>query len=469
MDREKTLEALEQISDRHIEEAARPPKKKRSAWISAVAAILAVAICLGIFFGPARIDVQAVALPGEARIMDRPDSSNFDDREAYLEAKERYEAEKALRINGRKAALANLTDFFTRGTGEFLSGGTENRLWSPVNAYIGLAMVAELTAGESRQQILDLFGAADLEELRQQVSAVWESAYSGGKNEICTLANSLWLEEGLQYNQQTMDALAHHYYASVYQGDLGSDAINKAIGAWLDENTGGFLRKQTGNIRLSQETVLALYSTIYFQAKWMNQFSAKNNTQDVFHGAKGDLQATYMNKKEAMMYYYWGDTFSAVALNLKNGSSMWFILPDEGLTTADVLADGQYMEMILDAGWENQKYMKVNLSVPKFDVSGTMNLQEGLKKLGVADVFSAQDADFSGITSQVPVYLTAANQSVRVQIDEEGVKAAAYMEFPGAMSPAPPDEIIDFIVDKPFLFVIEQDNIPLFAGCVNDP
>jgi serine protease inhibitor len=170
-----------------------------------------------------------------------------------------------------------------------------------------------------------------------------------------------------------------------------------------------------------------------------------------------------------MMYYYWGDTFSAVALSLKNGSNMWFVLPDEGMTVAEVMADGQYMQMILNPKWENQKYMKVNLSVPKFDVSGTMNLQKGLENLGVTDVFSELNADFSGITSQVPVYLTAANQSVRVQIDEEGVKAAAYIEFPGAMSPAPPDEIIDFILDRPFLFVIEQESIPLFAGCVNQP
>ena len=56
-----------------------------------------------------------------------------------------------------------------------------------------------------------------------------------------------------------------------------------------------------------------------------------------------------------------------------------------------------------------------------------------------------------------------------VQIDEEGVKAAAYIELPGAGAAAPPEEIVDFVLDRPFLFVIENDNIPLFAGCVNNP
>ena len=55
-------------------------------------------------------------------------------------------------------------------------------------------------------------------------------------------------------------------------------------------------------------------------------------------------------------------------------------------------------------------------------------------------------------------------------IDEEGVTAASYIEIPGATSAEPPDEIIDFVVNRPFLFIIENSyGIPLFAGVVNDP
>ena len=183
----------------------------------------------------------------------------------------------------------------------------------------------------------------------------------------------------------------------------------------------------------------------------------------------GDTQAVYMNKKLKQMNYYWGENFSAVHLPLKNGSRMWFILPDEGMTVNDVLNDGSYMGMLLSNEWEDCKYMKVNLSVPKFDVASTMDLSEGFKIMGVPNVFSENVAEFSKLTTDSPIYLTGANQSVRVQIDEEGVKAATYIELPGAGSAAPPEEIIDFVLNRPFLFVITNDNIPLFAGCVNNP
>ena len=456
-------EALNEISEAHIAEAAKKKKRKGAIFLRIVAAAAMLAIVIGIFQLPKPINAKAVSLADDCRVPARPESKDYDNIQDWRKDYDTWSEANAARSECTKLALSGLQDFFTEANSKFLSGN-DNAVWSPANAYIGLAMVAELTEGNSRQQILDLLGSKNTDTLRSQVSAVWESAYKDG-NEASHLANSLWLQKGLSYRQDTMDALSYHYYADVYQTNLKN--AGGAIGAWLNNNTGGLLRNAKATI--PKDAVLALYSTLYFQSKWSDQFNAINNTRDTFHTPGGDATVTYMNKKLVTMNYYYGDCFSAVRMGLKNGSSMWFILPDEGYTPADVLADGQYMDMLLGNDWENVKYMKVNLSVPKFDVSGQQDLARGLKEMGVTDVFDLSTSDFSTITSDTPVFLTAANQAVRVQIDEEGVKAAAYIEFPGAGSPMPPEEIIDFILDRPFLFVISTDNIPLFAGVVNEP
>ena len=467
---EKVAKALSYVDEKYVTDAAKQKKKKTKYWISAVAAVLALVLLFNLPRMPMAISAKAVSIASESRQMQRPDLNNYKDRDQWRADMDKWSAEQTFLSRTTKETVEALVPFFTNGSAQFLSTqGSENLLWSPINAYIGLSMITELTDGASRQQILDLFGARDIDALRQQVSAIWESSHNDNGHEISTLANSLWLEDGLNYSQDTMDDLAYYYYASVYQGDLGSQEINSAIGAWIDNNTGGFLKKSTSNVNLSPNTILALYSTIYFQAKWQDQFNQANNKSDVFHAPDGDKTATFMNKKLAQMDYYYGDKFSAVALSLKNGSRMWFILPDEGYTTADVLADGQYMQMVLQQDWENTKWMKVNLSVPKFDVNSTLNLKAGLQEMGVTDVFNEATSNFTEITGDVPIYLTAANQSVRVQIDEEGVKAAAYIEFPGATSPMPPEEIIDFVLDRPFIFAITTESIPLFIGTVNNP
>ena len=467
---EKVAKALNYVDEKYITDAAKRKKAKTKYWISAIAAVLALVLLFNLPSMPMFISAKAVSIASKSRQMQRPDLDDYKDRDQWRADLDKWEAERKLQSSTSRAAIDALTPFFTNGSALFLSThDSENLLWSPINAYIGLSMMTELTDGASRQQILDLFGASDIDELRQQAGAIWENSYNDNGHEISTLANSLWLEEGLNYNRDTMDNLAYYYYASVYQGDLGSQKINNAIAAWINNNTGGILKDATKNINLSPDTILALYSTIYFQAKWQDEFSESKNTQDTFHAPNGDKTATFMNKKLAQMNYYYGDKFSAVALSLKNGSLMWFILPDEGYTTADVLADGQYMQMVLQQDWENTKWMKVNLSVPKFDVNSTLDLKSGLQEMGVTDVFNEGSANFSEITGDVPVFLTAANQSVRVQIDEEGVKAAAYIEFPGATSPMPPEEIIDFVLDRPFLFAITTESIPLFMGTVNNP
>ena len=471
MKHEEILTALEEISDKHIKEAEKAPKKKGRRFLRmAVAAALVVVIGVNVLSAPMRISAKEIAEASASRALERPDFDDYKDRDEWRADYDAWDNERNARNEVVKQAKTGLQSFFTDGNYEFLRvSNDENKLWSPVNAYIGLAMTTELTEGETRQQVYDILGVEDAEELRKQVSAVWESVYQDNSHEICVLANSLWIEKGLQYNQDAMDALAYHYYASVYQGDLGSEKINKDIVAWINNNTGKFLKDSTKGISLSPETMMALYSTLYFQAKWSNEFNKNNNTDGIFHAPGGDVPAEYMNKKLKQMNYYWGETFSAVNLGLKNGCSMWFILPDEGQTTSDVLNDGTYMEMILSNQWENSKYMKVNLSVPKFDISSTMDLSEGLKNMGATSVFTENVAEFTKLTADSPIYLTGANQSVRVQIDEEGVKAAAYIELPGAGSAEPPDDIIDFVLDRPFLFVITNDNIPLFAGCVNNP
>ncbi len=475
MKRKHVLEILDKIDDRYVNETANTPKKtkKRSYLIAAIAAALAVVICINCVLNIPTITAKAIALPGEARILERPDIDAYEDNEQYFADVDIWRAALDDRMAVTNTALSSLTPFFTKASAEFLiSPDNANTLWSPINAYIGLSMLAEITDGDSRGEILELFGAKSLEELRAQVSAVWESVYKDDGNEISVSANSLWLEDGLNYNQDAMNNLAYHYYSSVYQTDLGSDKANKEIGNWLDENTGGLLKNSTDKIDLSPDTVLALYSTLYFQAKWSDEFNSKNNTDGVFHGINGDTSVTYMNKKLYQMNYYWHEDFSAVALYLKNGSTMWFILPDEGKTTADVLNSGAYGELIFsDASeeiWQNQKYMKVNLSVPKFDVSHSFNLTEGLSKMGVTKVFDPTSSDFTAITSDTPVYVAAVNQSARVEIDEKGVKAATYIEIPGAGSAMPPEEIIDFVLDRPFVFAITKGKLPLFTGVVNN-
>ena len=68
------------------------------------------------------------------------------------------------------------------------------------------------------------------------------------------------------------------------------------------------------------------------------------------------------------------------------------------------------------------------------------------------------------------IFVSQAKHGVRVAIDEEGVTAAAYTMMAMDGAGAPPEEEIDFTLDRPFLFALSDDQgLPLFAGVVNQP
>ncbi len=450
MKHQKLADALSEVSDLHITEAAKT-RRPRLTWVGAVAALLAV--------------VLFVSVPGSVRA-----------EAVSVAAYPRYEWQYREEMDTVQAQLAA---FYAASLTQTLGrAGDENLAYSPANLYMALSVSAELTGGTTRQEILDALGSPSIDALRAQANTVWNACYFDDKDQTL-LANSVWLDNSLDYRQATMDTLAENYYTSVYRGDLSSRKIAKAITQWINQQTGNLL-KGSAAPQIPEVPVLMAYSTVFYRAKWTmyGEFNPSNNTQDIFHAPSGDRTVTFMHRKEVNTTYYFFEDFGAISLGLRDGSRMWLILPDEDKTVDDVLASGDYANLVLSVDREqfygessdHHKYMKVNLSLPKFDISASGNLREDVEALGITGMFQPT-ADFSSsVETDIPVWFEAVNQATRVAVDEEGITAASYIELPGAGAAMPPEEIIDFILDRPFLFVItNRYEVPLFAGVVNEP
>ena len=380
-----------------------------------------------------------------------------------------------------------LDKFLSASAAQFLTNaGEDNRVYSPLNVYMALSMLAETTGGDSRQQILDLLQADSIEALRERAAALWKDHYRDDGAVTSILGSSLWLKDGMTYSQETLDTLAEQYYASSFSGEMGSEEYNQALRDWLHEQTGGLLKEQANGLKMDPDTVLALASTIYFKAAWNDEFSKEHTETDTFHAPSGDVDADFM-RQTMEDAYYWGSNFTAVQLSFQQSGDMWLILPAEGYSVDELLESGEAMEFLLAPkydrydengdvaweGWTGQKRLKINLSMPKFDVSSDLNLIDGLKELGVTDVFDWHVSNFDPLDASTddPLYVSQAKHAARVKVDEEGCEAAAYTVIMVAAEAAMlPDDEVDFVLDRPFLFAITAESgLPLFTGVVNQP
>lgn len=464
------FESLGELDEKTLQRCRKvKSQRKLPRWMGAVAALVAVALLCGFFLYPRGqvLTAYAIAEAVYPEMAPYPNESSPNLSEEYDAWRESVKAQEQ-----PEGYADGLEGFFANSIREFLSGEAgENRAYAPVNVYLALGMLAELTDGSTRQEILDVLGADSMEALRTQANAVWNAHYRNDGMTTSILGSSLWLNQDISYVPETMKILAENYYASSFQGEMGSEDFNKALQDWLDAQTGGLLQNQIHGLELKPETVLALATTIYFQAKWYTEFSPQATAPGTFHSLAGELTCDFMHSNRGNSYC-WGENFTSVGLPLANdGGTMWIVLPDEGQDVDSLLSSQEVMDFLLSKGtWENQKHLTVNLSLPKFDISSQQDLCQGLQNLGLSEVFTGA-GDFSPMTTQVDmIALSQATHGVRVAIDEEGVTAAAYTLMIMDATSMPVEDEVDFLVDRPFLFTITSpDGLPLFVGIVHEP
>ena len=87
--------------------------------------------------------------------------------------------------------------------------------------------------------------------------------------------------------------------------------------------------------------------------------------------------------------------------------------------------------------------------------------------LGKGDLILQPGKENTFRLGNTPLPVLTDGKEYALAVDEKGVTAAAYIALPTPGSAQPPKEIIEFVLDRPFLFVITKDQIPLFAGVIN--
>ena len=320
----------------------------RSFWKCCIAAVLAVVLAAGVFLPSSdqmRASAKTIAKATYPKMAAYPNESAYIkesgdfDSDGFFEAYNAWNQSRRRQLDQPEGYADGLESFYRQSMRQFLSGAKDtNRIYSPLNVYMALGMLAELTAKDSRGQVLDLLGSKNIKALRTQASALWNANYCDDGAVSSILASSLWLSKDVKFKQSTLDQIADTYYASSYRGKMGSAAFNKTFQNWLNKQTGGLLKKQVAQTELSSNTILALATTIYFRAKWHDEFSKNRTSQEIFHANGKDIKCDFMHQSDVRSYY-WGNKFTAAAQSLENSGAMWFILPKKGTSIDELLAD----------------------------------------------------------------------------------------------------------------------------------
>lgn len=357
----------------------------------------------------------------------------------------------------------------------------ENLITSPYSAWLPLAALVNGCSGEAQEQLLKVIGEAgiDAETLNQAVKAInaglsqeerqksYEE-YGETFESPLKIANALFVQKDAAVNQTFEQLFSDNYDGKLFSVDFSDSSAANAINSWASEKTDGKITEIVDSFDAG--TVAAIANALYFSDSWSSQFLEENTTDGTFHGAKQDENAAFMNQELSDGIYYEDETMQAVVLWTTSGGQMVLCLPKDGYSAEETLQSltTEKLQKISEAD-----YRCVQLSLPKFKLeSNVFSIKEALEAMGVP-LMQATDAALTGVLENEALYISSALQSAMVEVDENGLTAAAVTVMGlEKMALMPETDPIELTFDRPFAFVLtgngeDAGDQILFTGVVN--
>ena len=357
--------------------------------------------------------------------------------------------------------------------------GDQNIFYSPYSLAGALALADAGATGASKRELEKVLGITDLAAFEKDYKEYLEKEQSEGAR--LTTANGIWINDGLQLADDFdtgYKAEAEEYFkAGIKTADFaGSSAeIKKEITEWVRENTENFISDYEASC--DKSTVMALINAVYFYGEWLDSFSPEDTEEEDFNGINGKSRVSMMNMSRNPYRHiadYKGIT--AVALPYKDDNiEMEVLMTSDEEQANDILKLVQSLPEEEFAGLFEELDKADNsvitrLAMPKFEMDETFpSLDEALKKIGIESAYESRD-EFSRIAHEI--YISQINHRAKLEVDEEGSRAAAITEisFEATSVNMEPEEEVNFIVNRPFVFFIRDRsaNNVLFAGFIRD-
>ena len=340
--------------------------------------------------------------------------------------------------------------------------GMNSRVVSPLSVTYLMSMLANGADGETQKQILATLGWAgegiqqpSLQDINDYSRMLIEKTARLDKAVTVEIANYVAVNKEFKLNSKFQKSVERDYKAGVESLNFTSPSTLKRINDWCNDRTHGMIPSIINE--LDPDAVSYLMNAIYFNGTWKDKFSKEETKQEMFRGYTRDIQYVDMMHRHGEYFYADGDGYSAVSIPYGNGAfRMTVILPSEGSFLKDVMASmdgGKFQEL-----QRSMEKCNVDLKIPRFTTEVDLPLNDIISALGAPLIFSPQ-ADFSQF-ARGDFYVSKMFQKAKIEVSEEGTKAAAVTAAIMMMSAVRPEKKrnVVFHADSPFAYIISENS-----------
>ncbi|XP_036729692.1 serpin B6-like [Balaenoptera musculus] len=350
---------------------------------------------------------------------------------------------------------------------------SKNVFFSPISIPSALAMVfmgAKRNTAAQMSQALSLSkssgGGGDIHQGFQNLLI---EVNRTGTQYLLRTVNRLFGEKTYGFLPSFKDSCRKFNQAEMEELDFISAAeeSRKHINTWVAQRTEGKITDLLSPNSVDPMTCLVLVNAIYFKGNWENQFNEQHTKERLFKVRKNvEKPVQMMIKKSAFKMTYIGEIFTKILVLPYVGRelNMIIMLPHGNTDLKTVEKELAYEKFVEWTRPDLMQEEEVEVSLPRFKLGESYNMEGVLRTLGVTDAFEDTRADFSTMSSRKDLLLSQVAHKTFVEVDEEGTEAAAataavLMLRCARITPR-------FCANHPFLFFIHNSKTSglLFCG-----
>ena len=355
-------------------------------------------------------------------------------------------------------------------------------IYSPLSITYVLGMVNDAAVGETEKELEQTLGFHEggIKAVNDYCRKLIDGLPKVDDKVTLNIANAIFVNKDYTLKQQFQQDTQTYYDATAESLDFSSPQTLDHINGWCNKKTNGMIPTILDEVK--PEMVSYLLNAIYFKADWASKFDQKNTKEETFYPEYNYLMDINDNPiklplmhQNVLISYIKNDIYSAISLPYGNCRySMTVLLPEEGKTTYDVIAE------MAKEGWKVgftslMSAYEVDLKLPRFETSSDtdeLDIKDGLvglmQKMGIKLAFDDCLADIPNMC-EVPVYIDMMRQKAKIKVNEEGSEAAAVtvagMMEKSSIGPAEYPKAT-FHANRPFVYFIAEasSGVILFVG-----
>ncbi len=372
---------------------------------------------------------------------------------------------RALSTSEQRAISAG-NDFALRLLKRTTARETGNVLLSPLSVSLALGMTMNGAANQTLAEIQRTLGWG--ETPRADVNVAYRDLMTMlptlDANVTVKVANGIWMRTPF-VPDTGFAGDAQRFFGAPVASLATPRAMFDAVNAWGNRETNGMI-PQVLTDEPPKDLLMLLANAVYFSGRWRDRFDvAETRPLPFTREGRAPVNVPMMSRKGGFAGYR-DPQLQAVELAYGNSAYTMLVLMPTTQPVGQLVAtlDTTRLQQVIrglrpaDSGEP--------LVLPRFSLSGSLALADDLKAMGMPRAFTS-DAQFPRLVANTPSQLEFVQHAVKVDVDEQGTRAAA-VTVVGVIRTSLP---VGYTFDRPFVFFIRErlSGTVLFAGVVREP